>query len=48
VQEGLETLGEALHNVRETGERSYEAELDRFTGELLLISYPKIQQPAEA
>src|SRR5260370_40600028 len=35
VQEGLETLGEALHDVQEIEERSYEAELNRLTGEFV-------------
>ena len=48
VEEGLETLGEALHLAQEIGERSCEAELNRLTGELLLISDPKALQAAEA
>ena len=48
AEEGLETLEEALRNGEEIGERSYEAELNRLTGELLLISDHGAQQAAEA
>ncbi len=48
IADGLETLGEALRLVQEIGERSHEAELNRLTGELLLISDPKAQPAADA
>ena len=36
VNEGLDLVTEALHRVEETGERWFEAELHRMTGELML------------
>jgi predicted ATPase len=36
VEEGLDLVAKALHRVEETGERWFEAELHRITGELIL------------
>ena len=48
VEEGLKRSGKRWHLAQEIGERSCEAELNRLTGELLLISDPKALQAAEA
>jgi predicted ATPase len=45
-EEGLTALAEAQALVEESGERYYEAELQRFKGELLLVQSP--DDPAEA
>ncbi|GAG34646.1 unnamed protein product, partial [marine sediment metagenome] len=45
-EEGLTVLAEAQALVEKTGERYYEAELQRLKGELLLIQSP--DEPAEA
>jgi predicted ATPase len=48
VEEGLCALAEALAAVEKTGERFYEAELHRLTGELLLARAVANQVEAEA
>ncbi len=48
IEDGLETLREALQVMQEIGERSYEAELNRLTGELLSMSDPNAQPEADA
>jgi predicted ATPase len=47
VEEGLCALAEALAAVEKTGERFYEAELHRLTGELLLARAAANQAEAE-
>ena len=46
-QEGLAVLAEAQALVEKTGERYYEAELERLKGELMLVQFPDDAAEAE-
>jgi predicted ATPase len=48
ADEGLNALAEALNLVEKTGERTWEAEIHRLKGELLLVRSAKKQAEAEA
>ena len=46
-QEGLAVLAEAQALIEKTGERYYEAELERLKGELMLVQFPDDAAEAE-